>query len=137
MTFGHPRTTYLLIHVFLKDNVTDLNHGSGRGPAKVKDKEGSFYILRSGAESLLADGDNAILGRQGVVIETHLCVSLREVGELNGKGRGTLEFTVDVDVPKKLNDEQRELLKQFAQSFGDEVNVKKKSIFDDIKSKFN
>ncbi len=56
---------------------------------------------------------------------------------LNGKGRGVLEFVVDVDVPKKLNDEQRELLKKFAQSFGDEVNVKKKSIFDDIKSKFN
>ena len=56
---------------------------------------------------------------------------------LNGKGRGVLEFVVDVDVPKKLNDEQRDLLKKFAESFGDEVSVKKKSIFDDIKSKFN
>ncbi len=48
---------------------------------------------------------------------------------LNGKGRGVLEFTVDVDVPKKLTDEQREILTQFAKSFGDEVNPKKRSIF--------
>lgn len=56
---------------------------------------------------------------------------------LNGRGRGNLEFTVDVDVPKKLTDEQRELLTKFAASFGDEVSAKRKSFFDDIKGKFN
>ena len=40
-----------------------------------------------------------------------------------------LEFTVYVDVPKKLNDEQRELLTKFAKTFGDEVNQKKRGIF--------
>ena len=74
---------------------------------------------------------------EGTSSGTKFRVKEQGIPILNGKGRGVLEFVVDVDVPKKLNDEQRELLKKFAESFGDEVNVKKKSIFDDIKSKFN
>lgn len=74
---------------------------------------------------------------EGTSCGTKFRVKEQGIPILNGKGRGVLEFTVDVDVPKKLNDEQRDILKKFAESFGDEVNVKKKSIFDDIKSKFN
>lgn len=43
--------------------------------------------------------------------------------------RGNLEFTVDVDIPKRLNDKQREILKQFAGEMGEEVNVKKRGLF--------
>lgn len=52
---------------------------------------------------------------------------LREKGipNLNGRGRGYLEFTVKVDIPKKLTDEQKEALTKFAELTGDEVNRKK------------
>ena len=48
---------------------------------------------------------------------------------LNGNSRGTLEFIVDVDVPKRLTDKQREILTEFAKTFGEEVSPKKKNIF--------
>ena len=74
---------------------------------------------------------------EGTTTGTKFKVKEQGIPILNGKGRGTLEFTVDVDVPKKLTDEQRELLIQFAKTFGDEVSGKRKSIFEDIKNKFN
>lgn len=66
---------------------------------------------------------------EGTTSGTKFRVKDQGIPVLNGKGRGTLEFTVDVDVPKKLTDEQREILTQFAKSFGEEVNPKKRGIF--------
>lgn len=51
------------------------------------------------------------------------------IQNIHGRGRGNLEFTVDVDIPKKLTDEQRRILTEFAETFGDEVNTKKKGFF--------
>jgi molecular chaperone DnaJ len=49
---------------------------------------------------------------------------LREQGvpRLNSSSRGDLLVKVNVQVPKKVNDEQRELLKRLAESFGEEVS---------------
>ena len=66
---------------------------------------------------------------EGTSSGTKFRVKDQGIPVLNGRGRGVLEFTVDVDVPKKLNDEQRELLTKFASTFGDEVNTKKKGFF--------
>ena len=66
---------------------------------------------------------------EGTTSGTKFRVKDQGIPVLNGRGRGVLEFTVDVDVPKKLNDEQRELLTKFAKTFGDEVNQKKRGIF--------
>lgn len=66
---------------------------------------------------------------EGTTSGTKFRVKEQGIPVLNGRGRGVLEFTVDVDVPKKLNDEQRELLTKFAKTFGDEVNQKKRGIF--------
>ena len=66
---------------------------------------------------------------EGTTSGTKFRVKDQGIPVLNGKGRGSLEFTVDVDVPKKLTDEQREILTQFAKSFGEEVNPKKRGIF--------
>ena len=66
---------------------------------------------------------------EGTTSGTKFRVKDQGIPVLNGKGRGTLEFTVDLDVPKKLTDEQREILTQFAKSFGEEVNPKKRGIF--------
>ncbi len=56
---------------------------------------------------------------------------LKEKGiqNIHGRGKGNLEFTVDVDIPKRLNDRQREILKEFASTLGEEVSVKKKGFF--------
>lgn len=66
---------------------------------------------------------------EGTTTGTKFRVKDQGIPILNGKGRGVLEFTVDVDVPKKLTDKQREILTQFAETFGDEVNPKRKNIF--------
>ena len=57
---------------------------------------------------------------------------LREQGvqRLQSQGKGDLFVTVTVEVPKKLTDEQRELLEKLAVSFGDgQTKHAKKSIF--------
>ena len=70
-----------------------------------------------------------ILIFESLILTFYICRVLDAVACKISKGRGTLEFTVDVDVPKKLTDEQREILTQFAKSFGEEVNPKKRGIF--------
>ena len=48
---------------------------------------------------------------------------------LNGNGQGDFIFTVQVQVPKKLTAEQRELLTQLAKTMNEQPPVKKKGIF--------
>lgn len=75
------------------------------------------------------DGEMEFNIPEGTTSGTKFRVKDQGIPVLNGKGRGVLEFTVDVDVPKKLTDEQREILTQFAKSFGEEVNPKKRGFF--------
>ncbi|MEG2348576.1 MAG: molecular chaperone DnaJ [Clostridia bacterium] len=51
------------------------------------------------------------------------------IPNINGRGRGDLEFCVKVDIPKKLTDKQREILTDFAASYGEDINQKKKGFF--------
>ena len=51
------------------------------------------------------------------------------IKNVNGKGVGDLYFTVIVDVPKKLNSTQRELLKQFADASGENFETGKRRKF--------
>ena len=51
------------------------------------------------------------------------------IKNINGRGVGDLYFTVIVDVPKKLNNEQRELLKKFAESSGENFETGKRRRF--------
>ena len=51
------------------------------------------------------------------------------IQNINSKSKGNLEFTVNVEIPKRLNDKQREILKEFANNMGEEVNVKKRNFF--------
>ncbi len=52
---------------------------------------------------------------------------------LRGNGRGDQYVKVEIDVPKKLNDKQKELLKQFAEISGDDVYEQRKGFFDKMK----
>lgn len=51
------------------------------------------------------------------------------IQNIHGRGKGNLEFTVKVEIPKRLNEEQRKILTQFANASGDEVNSRKKGFF--------
>lgn len=66
------------------------------------------------------------------------------VANLRGSGRGDLYFTVNVEVPRKLTERQKELLLEFSKEEGKEVeegqdkkDQGKKGFFDKVKDKFN
>ena len=54
---------------------------------------------------------------------------LKNKGVPSRTGRGNLEFKVQIEIPKKLSEKQRELLEQYAISCSEEVGPKKKSFF--------
>lgn len=51
------------------------------------------------------------------------------IKNVNGRGVGDLYFTVVVDVPKRLNSEQREILKKFAEVSGENFETGKRRKF--------
>ncbi|MFZ5987114.1 MAG: molecular chaperone DnaJ [Bacillota bacterium] len=52
---------------------------------------------------------------------------------LRGSGRGDQYVKVNVEVPKKLSEKQKEVLREFAELIGDEVHEQRKSFFDKMK----
>ena len=61
--------------------------------------------------------------------QTGTTFSLRQKGVpiVNSSRRGDLYFTVNVEIPKSLNDKQKELLREFAKACGESNYSKKKS----------
>ncbi len=66
---------------------------------------------------------------EGTQTGTKFKIREKGIQSIHGRGRGNLEFTVKVDIPKRLTDEQRKILTDFANTFGDEVSSKKKGFF--------
>lgn len=56
---------------------------------------------------------------------------------LNGYGRGDQYVKVSVETPKNLNDKQKQLLREFGNTMGDEVYEQRKSFFDKVKDIFS
>ncbi|HHW47178.1 MAG TPA: molecular chaperone DnaJ, partial [Clostridiaceae bacterium] len=52
---------------------------------------------------------------------------------LRGSGRGDLYVKVYIDVPKRLNEKQKALLREFAKISGDEVHEQRKGFFDKMR----
>ena len=52
---------------------------------------------------------------------------------LRGNGRGDQYVKVEIEVPKKLNEKQKDLLRQFAELSGDEGYEQRKGFFDKMK----
>ncbi|MCK8825149.1 molecular chaperone DnaJ [Fuchsiella alkaliacetigena] len=55
---------------------------------------------------------------------------------LKGSGRGDQHIKVKVVIPENLNEEQKELMKKFAEISGEEINPEKEGFFDKVKSAF-
>jgi len=60
----------------------------------------------------------------------------RGVPVLQGYGRGDLKVVVNVLVPRRLSDEQRELLEQFAALSGEATYEADQSFFEKIRAAF-
>lgn len=58
------------------------------------------------------------------------------IPRIRGYGRGDEIIKVIVEVPKKLNERQKELLKEYAEACGEEVNEQKKTFFNKVKDAF-
>ncbi len=86
------------------------------------------------------DGKVAYEIKEGTQTHTRFRLRGKGVPHLrNNKTRGDQYVTVVVDVPKKLDDKQKELLKEFADTFGDEAPIKdgkKKKWFDKVMDAF-
>lgn len=62
---------------------------------------------------------------EGTQADTKFRIKEKGIPSIHGRGRGNLEFVVKVDIPKKLTEKQREILSQFADLTGDDINKKK------------
>ena len=58
------------------------------------------------------------------------------VPNLNGRGRGDQYVKVNVEIPKNLNHEQKELLRKFEESTGDSCYAQRKGFFKKMKDLF-
>lgn len=52
---------------------------------------------------------------------------------IRGNGRGDHYIKVNIEVPKKLNEKQKDLLRKFAEESGDDVHEQRKGFFDKMK----
>lgn len=59
------------------------------------------------------------------------------IQNVRGHGKGDLFFTVNVKVPTKLTDKQKQVLRDFAKSNGESYNENKKGFFGKVKDAFN
>ena len=59
------------------------------------------------------------------------------IPNVHGGAKGDLYVTMEVEVPRKLNDKQKDILRQFDESTTGREYEKKKSFFDRMKSAFN
>ena len=71
-----------------------------------------------------------------IAIGTKFRLKGQGVKNVNGYGTGDLYFTVKVEVPRKLNKEQKEMLKKFNESCTEECYEKRKTFFDTMKELF-
>ncbi|MCX7746841.1 MAG: molecular chaperone DnaJ [Clostridia bacterium] len=60
-------------------------------------------------------------------------IKAKGVPFLRGNGRGDLYVKVNVEVPKKLNEKQKSILKEFAELSGDDIHEQRKSFFNKMK----
>ena len=73
--------------------------------------------------------DSEINIPEGTQVGSTFKLKDKGIPNIHGKGRGNIEYTINVDIPKRLNDKQREILKQFADLMGEEVQTKKKGFW--------
>ena len=74
---------------------------------------------------------------EGTQTGTKFKLRNKGVPNLKSHGRGDLYFTVDVQVPTKLTEKQKQLLREFAEEMGDSYKESKKGFFRKMRDAFN
>ncbi|MGB7606026.1 MAG: molecular chaperone DnaJ [Lutisporaceae bacterium] len=98
----------------------------------------SFVQAAMGAELLVTtlDGKEKFEIPDGTQTGTTFKLKGQGIPSLRSKVRGDLYFTVIVEIPKKLNDKQKEALKHYADAIGEEITGHGKTFFDKVKDAF-
>jgi len=77
----------------------------------------------------LIDGTEELKIPEGTQSGNHFTLRGHGVPYIRGRGKGDLHVIVQVEVPRKLTSEQRELLKQFAATMGEKDEHENKGLF--------
>ncbi len=75
------------------------------------------------------DGTETYTIPEGTQTGTMFTLKGRGVQVMGGKGRGDMRFTVNVEVPRNLSNQQKELLRAFADGCGESNHKNKQSFF--------
>lgn len=75
------------------------------------------------------EGDMEFNIPEGTQQGTKFIVKDKGVPYGRNSSRGNLEFTVNIDIPKKLNEKQKTLMRELADSFGEDISKKKSGFF--------
>ena len=79
------------------------------------------------------DGDATLKIPSGIQPGKVLRMRDKGVPHLRGSGRGDQLVLINVEVPKRLDEEQRELFEQLAESLGTEVHPQERGFFDRLR----
>ncbi|GAE88768.1 molecular chaperone DnaJ [Acetivibrio straminisolvens] len=79
------------------------------------------------------DGKDKVVIPEGTQTGTVFKLKGKGIPFLRGSGRGDQHVKVNVEVPRKLNEKQKEVLRQFAELVGDEVHEQRKGFFNKMK----
>ncbi len=82
------------------------------------------------------EGDASYNIDAGTETGTTFKIKGKGIKSLKGRYKGDLYFTVKIQVPKKLNEKQREALKYYADTMGESYNESDKSFFGKVKDAF-
>ncbi len=82
------------------------------------------------------DGQVQVRIPEGTQSGTTLRLKDKGIPHLRGHGRGDQHIRIKVVTPKKMNDRQRELLREFARLGGEDVNPEEKGFFKKVKDAF-
>ena len=98
----------------------------------------SFVEATLGAEIEVPTLDGTIKHKipEGTQTGTQFRLKNKGVPNVRGVGKGDIYFKVKVEVPKKLTEKQKELLKQFAKESGEDHKEGKKGFFGKMKDAF-
>lgn len=98
----------------------------------------SFVQAALGAEIEIPtlDGRARLKIPEGTQPGTRFRIKGKGMPRLRGYGRGDLHVRVDVVVPKKLTEKQKELLRKFAELGGEDVKQPHKGLFDKMRDAF-
>lgn len=83
------------------------------------------------------DGDETLVVPAGTQPGREFVLKRRGVPRLQSSGRGDLRVLISVKIPTKLSDEEARLLRQFAETRGEDVAPADTSFFSRIKSAFS